>query len=196
MADAPPSTALLLVDVINAFDFEGADDLLAHALPAAEAIADLADRARGSGVPVIYANDNFGEWAENFDDLVERCMRPDAAGREFVQRVRPRDEDYFVLKPKYSAFYQTSLDTLLGHLGARTLVLAGLATDICVLATATDAAMREFSLVVPQDTAAAETEHAHRATLAHVRRVLHAETPPASAVDFEQGGAAEEAEAE
>ena len=183
MSDDTP-TALLLVDVVNAFDFDGAEALLAHAGPVAEAVAGLAERARQSGVPVVYANDNFGEWTESFDALVERCTRADAAGCDLVARMRPHDGDYSVLKPKYSAFYETSLETLLRHLGVRRLVLAGFATDICVLATALDAAMRGYDLVVPQDAAAAESADAHRTTLAHLRRVLGAETPPASAVAF------------
>ena len=102
-----------------------------------------------------------------------------------VERVRPVDGDYFVLKPKHSGFFQTPLESLLAQLRVQTLVVAGFATDICVLATAMDAAMRDFHLVVPQDATAAETEQAHDAAMTHFRRVLHAETPPASAVDFE-----------
>ncbi len=182
--DSSP-VALVLVDVVNPFDFDGAEKLLPAARPAAEATGGLAERARQSGVPVIYANDNFSNWTEDFATLVETCTRPGAPGREVVERVRPADGDYFVLKPKHSGFFQTPLESLLGQIGAQTLVLAGFATDICVLATAMDAAMRDFHLVVPQDTSAAETEHAHAAALTHLRRVLHAETPPASAVDFQ-----------
>lgn len=175
---------LLLVDVINPFDFEGAERLLVHARPAAEAIAELAERARAAGVPVVYANDNFSNWTESFDALVERCVAPDARGREVVRVVRPREGDYVVLKPKYSGFFQTPLDTLLGQLDVGTLVVVGFATDICVLATAMDAAMRDFHLVVPNNATAAETEPGHEGALAHFRRVLGAETPPASAVLF------------
>lgn len=177
-------TALLLIDVIHPFAFDGAEDLLAHAGPAADALAGLARRARAAGVPVVYVNDHFSHWTESFDTLVERCLQPDAAGRHVVEPLRPVDGDYHVLKPKNSGFYQTPLDTLLAELGADTLILGGFATDICVLATALDASMREFDLVVPQDACAAESDEAHQLTLAYVRRVLHAETPPASAVSF------------
>lgn len=182
--DRPP-VALLLVDIVQPFDFEGAEKLLAHAGPAAESIARLAERAREAGVPVIYANDNFASWTEDFSALVERCTQPDAPGHEVVRRLRPAESDLYVLKPKHSGFFQTPLEALLGQLGVRTLVVAGFATDICVLATAIDATMRDLSLVIPQDASAAETEQAHRAAMIHFRRVLHAETPPASAVSFE-----------
>ena len=178
-------TALLLIDVIHPFAFDGAERLLEHAGPAADALADLAGRARAADVPVVYVNDHFSHWTESFDTLVERCVQPEAPGREVVERVCPVDGDYHVLKPEHSAFYQTPLDTLLAELGTTTLVLGGFATDICVLATALDASMRNFELVVPQDACAAETDDAHRSTLAYLRRVLHAETPPASAVAFD-----------
>ena len=179
-----PQTALLLVDVINPFTFDGAEDLLAHAGPAVDAIEGLADRARKAGVPVVYVNDHFGRWTESFDTLVERCVTGDVPGREIVRRLRPVDGDYHVLKPKNSGFFQTPLESLLTDLDVQTLVVTGFATDICVLATVMEASMRDFDLVVPQDACAAESARAHEATLAHLRRVLHAETPPASAVDF------------
>lgn len=179
-----PTTALLLIDVINPFSFDGAEDLLVRAAPAAEAIEALAERARRVDVPVIYVNDHFGRWTESFDALVERCVASDAPGREIARRLRPADGDYHVLKPKHSGFFQTPLESLLTDLGARRLVLTGFATDICVLATALEASMRDFDIVVPQDACAAETDVAHEAALLHARRVLHAETPPAAAVDL------------
>jgi len=181
---APSPVALLIVDVVNPFDFDGAEQLLPRARSAAGPLAGLAQRARDEGVPVVYANDNFSDWTEGFEALVERCVRPGAPGRDVVQALRPRPGDYVVLKPMPSAFFQSPLETLLGRLGVETLVVAGFATDICVLATAIDAAMRGLRLVLPQDASAAETEAAHRAALVHVRRVLHAETPPAAAVAF------------
>lgn len=179
-----PPDALVLIDVINPFTFDGADDLLVHVGPAVDAIEGLAGRARQAGVPVVYVNDHFGNWTESFQDLVERCATGDVPGCEIARRLRPGEGDYHVLKPKHSGFFQTPLDSLLADLGARRLVLAGFATDICVLATAIGASMRDFELVVPQDACAAETAHAHESALAHLRRVLHAETPPAVAVDF------------
>ena len=183
-------TALLLVDVISPFDFDGADALLHHARAATPHIAELARRARQAGVPVVYANDNYTDWTGSFEHLVERCTAPDASGRDVVCALRPEPDDYYVLKPKHSAFFQSPLESLLKTLGVRRLVLAGFATDICVLATALDAHMRELELVAPQDATAAETEHAHDAALLHFRRVLHAETPPAAAVAFDPALAA------
>lgn len=178
------SVALLLVDVINPLDFPEADQLLRYALPAAEQLADLKRRARVAGVPVVYANDNFGRWRSDLSAVVERCLTPGCKGRPLVERLRPEPNDYFVLKPKHSGFFSTTLDTLLRHLGTRVLVLGGFATDICVLFTANDAYMRDLRIVVPVDGVASNAASDRDSALALMHRVLKAETPKAAAVDF------------
>jgi nicotinamidase-related amidase len=177
--------ALLLVDVINPLDFPEADQLLRYAVPAAEKLADLKKRARKAGVPVVYANDNFGRWRSDLTAVVERCREPGCKGAALVGLLRPGKEDYFVLKPKHSAFFSTTLDTLLRHLGTRTLVIGGFAADICVLFSANDAYMRDLRVVVPSDGVASNEAPDRDAALALVRRVLKGATPTAKEIDFE-----------
>lgn len=174
--------ALLLIDVINALDFPEGKALLRHALPAAKRIAALARRARARGVPVIYVNDNFGRWQSDFKKHVSYCLETNVLGEPIVRLLQPRDNDYFVLKPKHSAFYSTTLEILLKHLGARTLILTGFATNLCVLYTANDAYMRDFELVVPKDCVAAETSSANSQALAQMKRHLRADTRVSSRV--------------
>ena len=69
--------------------------------------------------------------------------------------MRPDRRDYFILKPKHSAFFSTPLELLLEHLGARTLILTGLLADSCILFTAQDAHLRGYRVVVPSDCVAA-----------------------------------------
>jgi nicotinamidase-related amidase len=176
--------ALLLVDVINPLDFPEADRFLHHAAPAAERLAELKRRARAAQVPVVYANDNFGRWRSDLSAVVERCLAPDCKGRSLAEQLRPEPDDYFVLKPKHSGFFSTTLDTLLRYLGTRALVLGGFATDICVLFTANDAYMRDLRLVVPADGVASNEAVDRDAALAVMRRVLKAETPQAAEIDF------------
>jgi isochorismate hydrolase len=120
---APDShpVALLQVDVINPLDFPEADQLLRYALPAAEKLADLKRRARQAGVPVIYANDNFGRWRSDLTAVVERCRKPGCKGGPLAKRLHPGKDDYHVLKPKHSAFFSTTLDTLLRYQGCHPL---------------------------------------------------------------------------
>jgi len=174
MSEPLKHAALVLIDVINDMDFEGSEKLLPTAKSAAKKIATLAGRMRARGVPVIYVNDNFGRWNSSFDAQIQRCIGPDSPGREIASLLVPQPDDYFVLKPKHSGFYSTSLDVLLGYLKIQTLILTGFATDICVLYTANDAYMREFSLIVPSDCVAAESVEKTSTSLQHMRTRLKA----------------------
>src|SRR5262245_8978602 len=149
--------ALLLIDVINPLDFDEADRLLEHALPMADRLAELKRRATAAGVPVVYANDNFGRWRSDLPALIERCGPPGVKGRPLVEKLRPGPDDYFVLKPMHSAFYSTTLEVLLRSLGTRALVMGGIAGNICVLFSANDAYMRGLRLIVPRDGVASNT---------------------------------------
>lgn len=166
---------LLLVDVMNDFDFSGHRKLLRFALPAARRIAALKARLRQRGVPAIYVNDNFGRWRSDFKKQVERCIADDSPGAAVARLLIPEEDDYFVLKPKHSGFFSTSLDVLLSYLGARRLIITGFAADICVLFTANDAYMRDYEVMVPADCTAAETTAAHRSACAQMKRFLRAD---------------------
>jgi nicotinamidase-related amidase len=174
--------ALLVIDMINAFDFEGAQALLPRALAAARSIASLKQRARHAGVPVVYVNDNFGRWRSDFREVLEHCLR--APGGEIAALLRPDRDDYFVLKPKHSGFQYTTLDVLLEHLGCETLILTGVAGNFCVLFTAHDAYMRDYHIVVPSDCIASATEGDDRYALEHMAQVTKADTRPSIEVDF------------
>jgi nicotinamidase-related amidase len=102
-----------------------------------------------------------------------------------VRLLRPTDDDYFVLKPKHSGFFSTTLDTLLRYLGTKTLIITGMATDICVLFTANDAYMRDFRLYVPSDCVAAEDSNANAYALSYMDRVMKADTRPSYEIEFE-----------
>lgn len=177
--------ALLLIDVINDLEFPEGDQLLVHALPMAERIAELKRRARQAGVPVIYVNDNFGRWRSDFNAQVENCLRGGVRGEPIARLLQPGDEDYFVLKPKHSGFFSTTLDILLEYLEVRTVVLTGMAANICVLFTANDAYMRDLRLVVPEDCVASNTEQDNRYALEQMQSVLKADTRPSQHVDWE-----------
>ena len=182
--DAAP-VALLLIDVINAMEFSGGAEFARRAEPAARAIAALKRRARDAGIPVIYANDNFGRWTSDFRQVVDHCRRS-ANGGPIVRMLEPEEDDYFVLKPKQSAFFATTLETLLLYLGPQTLVLAGFATDMCVLFSANDAYLRDYQLVVPVDCVTASSEEAGRRALEHFEQVLKADTTASDRLELER----------
>ena len=177
--------ALLLIDVINDLDFSQADELLKFALPMAHQLAALKQRAKQAGVPVIYVNDNFGRWRSDFNAQVRHCLEDGAMGKPVVELLQPDEEDYFVLKPKHSGFFSTTLDTLLEYLEVKTVILTGIATNICVLFTANDAYMRDFHLVVPSDCVASNTEEENAYALEQIRSVLKADTRPSTELSFD-----------
>ncbi|MBV9612800.1 MAG: cysteine hydrolase [Acidobacteriaceae bacterium] len=177
-------TVLLLIDVINDFEFPRGDELFQAALPMAPRIAKLKRRAAKIGIPAVYINDNFGRWQSKFDDIVKHCLQDDVPGRPFVEQLVPGDRDYFVLKPKHSAFYQTPLELLLKHLGAERLILAGVSTNSCVLFTASDAYMRDLALIVPQDCVAACDSYEHDFAIRQMEEILKADVRPAAQIDL------------
>ena len=120
-------------------------------------LARLKRRCRRAGIPTIYVNDNFGAVAVRRGSLVAHCLLPECAGKPFVEQIHTDDQDYFVLKPMHSGFFQTPLETLLHYLGATSLILAGIATNSCIIYTAHDAQMRKLKLYVPADCSAART---------------------------------------
>ena len=180
------SVVLLLIDVINDLEFEGGDQLLTYALPAAEKIADLKRRTTPQGIPAIYVNDNFGKWRSDFKKLISHCLEDDVRGRPLAELLRPEPDDYFVLKPKNSGFFSTSLEILLKHLGVETLILTGLTADNCILFTASDAHMRDYHLWIPGDCVASQNENENTRALDFMKRMLEADIRPSSEMDLKK----------
>jgi isochorismate hydrolase len=164
---------LVLIDYINPLDFPGSEKLAPPALKAARATLKLRDRLDREKVAVVYCNDNWGVWQSDFHSLVsERINRDDISG-EIARLLAPRATDLTLLKPRHSAFYGSPLELLLKEMGARRLILTGLATDMCVQMTAADAFLRDFEDIwVPADCTAAETPREKAASLKYMASVL------------------------
>ncbi|KAF1719210.1 isochorismatase family cysteine hydrolase [Pseudoxanthomonas wuyuanensis] len=152
MAQRP---ALMILDMINLFDFEGGSALSSAALACVPRLLSLRDRFDAASCPVIYVNDNFTRWQGEFADLIARCIDSGGDSARIAAALAPRGSDYYVLKPKHSAFQATALPVLLGKLEVDRVVLAGISADSCILATAQDAKMREYPIWVPSDAVAA-----------------------------------------
>jgi nicotinamidase-related amidase len=178
-ADLPRSKrALLLVDFINPLDFPGSQDLAPGALEAAVATARLVRALRVEGVPVVYANDNFGKWHSDFSTMVRKLERGAGHSARIVRLLKPKTGDLTVLKPMHSAFFGSPLDILLGKMGTRSLIVAGLATDICVQLTAMDGFLRGLKMHVPADCTAAESPAKKQVALTYMRDILKCDVRP------------------
>jgi nicotinamidase-related amidase len=173
---------LLIVDVINDLDFPEAKQLLRFVPAMARKLRKLKERAKAEGVPVIYVNDNFGRWRSDVRRLVEHCRKGQA--RHLVDALRPKEDDYFVLKPKHSGFFSSTLETLLRYLGARRLIITGIAGNFCVLFTANDAYMRDYELLVPSDCTISNTARENREALNLMKRYLKANTAISARLRF------------
>jgi len=174
-AKAPGGAALLLVDLVNDLVTKDAEALRQNAEAIGDAVEALREAATRAGLPIIYVNDNFGRWRDDPQDIVRHCLRPGSHGRALVERLRPRENDYFVVKPQFSGFYATNLPALLPRLGVSRLILAGIATDICVLFTAADAHMREYGLWVPRDVVASSSDRHRDWALSIMDKSMNAE---------------------
>lgn len=149
-----PTPALLIIDMFTLFDFPEADQVKPNALKAAGQIAVLARRFRERGNPVIYANDNFANWQMDFKELVGLCLATAGESSAIAKVLQPQLGDYFVLKPKHSAFLATPLSVLLAKLGVSELVITGMTAESCIAATCFDSNAREYHTIVVQEAVA------------------------------------------
>ncbi len=176
-ADGNKATmCLLIIDMINEFKFPEAEHMFPEVLSVAERITELKVRLKAAALPIIYINDNFGQWRSNLPQLVQKCLSERCRGRAIVQHLQPDENDYIVLKPRHSGFFGTPLELLLTFVGARKLIITGIATDSCVLYTAADAYMRDYELIVPSDCVTTVNPQAHGHALHHMQTMLKANT--------------------
>ena len=178
------SAVLIIIDAINDLEFPGGDKLLKFAMPVAENIRRLKDKLKRAGISVIYANDNFGKWQADFDAQINHCLNDNVRGKPLVKLLQPDEDDYFILKPKQSAFFSTTLDTLLKYLKAKTLILTGLTGDVCVLFTALDAYQRDFHIFIPNDCVASIEEKDNQLMIQQMERIIKANVQPSTDLDI------------
>jgi nicotinamidase-related amidase len=172
-----PEKALVVVDMLNAYDHEDADLLAESAREALPQIATLLERARGADdTLVFYANDNYERWELTRADLVRLAMEGEHP--DLVEPITPRDEEPFIMKGRHSIFYQTSVDHLIQVSGVKELILCGQVTEQCIQYSALDAYMRGFEVTVPRDAVAHISPEWAEAALAMMEKNMHADLTP------------------
>ena len=174
--------ALLIIDVINDFQFEYGDQLLQHTQNIITPLLQLKKRAKQQHIPIIYINDHYNLWQADFKKIINHCRTN--RNNEYITAISPDEDDFFLIKPKHSAFYETPLHTLLSHLKINSLVLTGIAGNICVLFTANDAYMREYQLYCPKDCIASADVQDNRYALTMMLNVLKANIGSSSSIRF------------
>jgi nicotinamidase-related amidase len=142
MVEFEQGDALLVIDVLDDFDHEDSDALLASFRKRGAAMASAIAAAREAGVPVIYVNDDRDRWDSDAPALVREAS--DGPGGNVVRPLLPQEGDRVLLKHRYSAFDHTALELLLGAESIRRVLLVGASTEGCVVQTALNA--RELGL--------------------------------------------------
>ena len=180
--DGEGAAALLVVDMLNPYDHPEAEELaerVAEALPGVETLLRRADEA---DAPVVYVNDNYGDWNSSSEQLAKQAQ----AGRhpELVEPILPVEGNSFVLKARHSTFYETPLEYLLDQMGVGRIVFAGQVTEQCILYSALDAYVRHFEVVIATDAVAAIHDDLGDAALRMMERNMSAELVEAEEVDW------------
>ena len=165
-------TVLLIIDMINKMDFVGNENLLKHTKLIIEPLLNLKRHAKEQGIPIVYVNDNYGMWTEDKTALIKEAKK--GIAKEIIEEIEPSEGDIFLIKPKHSGFYGTQLQTLLNDIGAKNLILTGIAGDFCVTFTAFDAYMLEYKLWVPSNCIASETIESNNNALYLLKNSMNA----------------------
>jgi nicotinamidase-related amidase len=174
--------ALVVIDMINTYDHEDAEHLRRSVEQVVPVLGDLVRSAREAGAPVIYVNDNFGKWRSDHRQLVDDALAGEHAA--LVEPIVPDEGAMFVVKARHSIFYETPLEYLMRQEGIGELVLAGQATEQCILYSALDAHIRHIPVVVPRDAVAHIDEQLAAAALRMMERNMAAELCAAADVRF------------
>lgn len=169
-------TAVLFIDVINHFDFDGGEKLFKHTEDILPNLISLKRFAKKNDLPIIYINDHYDLWQADFSKIISHCKNKRSA--KIIDALKPDDQDYFLIKPMHSAFFQTPLQSLLTSLGVTYLIIAGIAGDICILFTAKDAYMYHFNMHIPKNCMASEEKEGNDYALYLMNSVMDANIDP------------------
>jgi nicotinamidase-related amidase len=167
-----PNSALIVTDMLNAYDHEDAEPLAESVREKLPGIVRLLERARDDDdTMVVYANDNHDQWEAGRQELVERAM--DGRHPDLVEPIAPRDPVPFVAKGRHSIFYQTAFDHMLRSYEVEHIVLCGQVTEQCILYSSLDAYMRGYEITVHRDAVAHIHDDLARGALAMMERNMH-----------------------
>ncbi|QGH32614.1 isochorismatase family protein [Gracilibacillus salitolerans] len=169
-------TAVLIIDLINDFTFHEGNLLLDNTRKLLPNIKKLKQYAKEHNFPIIYVNDHYDTWETDFKQIAQACLS--SKNEDIIEQGMPNKEDYFIMKPQMSGFFRTPLRSLLEQLEIEHLIIAGVAGNICVLFTANDAHMRGYTLHVPENCIASNTERHNQEAIKLMAEVFNAETKP------------------
>lgn len=170
------NSAVLFIDLINDFHFDRGERLIHHTKEILPNLQRLKSFAKDHHLPVIYINDHYNMWQADYEQIIKHCSNE--RNKDIIKAIKPSNDDYFFIKPKHSAFFQTPLESLLKQLNKTHLIMAGVAGDICIMFSAKDAYMYEYSLHIPENCVASNEKQGNKYALYLMRTVMEANTDP------------------
>jgi nicotinamidase-related amidase len=174
-----PKTALIVTDMLNAYDHEDAELLAESVEEKIQAIVQLRDQADDDpDTLVVYVNDNYDQWEATREDLVKRAL--DGKRPDLVEPIAPDEPVPFLPKGRHSVFYETALAHLLSVNEVERIVLVGQVTEQCILYSALDGYIRGYEVVVPRDAVAHIHPELAEAALKMMELNLHADVTAAA----------------
>jgi ureidoacrylate peracid hydrolase len=189
---APQHAAVLVVDMQNDFCAEGGylqkqrGYDVAFAGQVAAAIDEVVTKARARGVPVFWIQSIYDFKYLATPHIVKRreegCCMEGSWGADFFT-LKPAADERIVTKHHFSAFHGSSLDDHLRKLGTRTLVVTGVATNVCVDSTLRDGFFLGYHIVLLEDCVGSNSKAGHDGTLATVRNNIGLVTTSAQVLE-------------
>lgn len=167
------ATAVIVIDMLNPYDHEDAEPLMASVRRVLPQLRQLVDAATRHDLEIVYVNDNHGDWSAGRPELVARALGGNAP--DLVEPIVPAEHLPFVVKARHSIFYQTLLEYMLRQEGIDRIMLTGQVTEQCILYSALDGYVRHFDVVVSRDCVAHIEEEFAEAALKMMERNMHAE---------------------
>lgn len=164
--------ALIIVDMLNDFMLEGAPLRVEGAVKIIPNIKREIETARKDGYPVIYVCDAHKKDDPEFKIWPKHCVEG-SYGAQVHTDLAPEKGDKIIYKTRYSGFFNTNLDNVLRNLGVDTLIITGVVTNICVLYTASDAASRDYRILVYKDCVMGLNEEEHEFALRQIKKILN-----------------------
>ncbi|MDD5823533.1 MAG: cysteine hydrolase [Firmicutes bacterium] len=172
--------AMLIIDMQNAFIEEESPLCIKGAKPTIPACAKALETARERGIPVFYIKRQYREDGSDVEITRRKVwengkpLAPGSTGplsEEFSAELTPKDGDYVIVKPRWSAFFGTELDIMLRGLDVNTVILTGTTTPNCVRTTCYDANSLNYNVVILEDCTSSMTEEIQKANIEDMERM-------------------------
>lgn len=174
-------SALIIIDMENGFINEESAHCIVNAKATVPACASAVETARKKNIPIFFVKRQYRADGSDVEitrfaawDKGGRAMQPESTGNnsdEFPEELSPEEGDYVIVKPRWSAFFQTPLDLILRRLQVRTVILAGTTTPNCIRTTCYDANALDYNVVVLEDCCSSQTEEIQRVNIEDMARM-------------------------